>query len=69
MRFLLTLAVKKNRFPIEYRRVILSYIKNALTSCNNGKFYDDFFGVEKLERETQISYIDKLRKIEKNSIN
>lgn len=44
MRFLLTLAVKKNRFPIEYRRVILSYIKNALTSCNNGKFYDDFFG-------------------------
>ena len=44
MRFSLLLRLKNNKFPIEYRRVILSYIKNALTQCNDGKYYDEFFG-------------------------
>ena len=43
MRFCLTLEVKENKFPIEYRKVILSYIKNAIVNCNNGKYYDRFF--------------------------
>lgn len=44
MRFDLVLILKKNTFPIEYRKVILSYIKKALTECNNGKYFKDFFG-------------------------
>lgn len=44
MRFSLVLELKKNIFPIEYRRVILSYIKNTLSNCNNGKYLDKFFG-------------------------
>lgn len=43
MRFTLTLEMKKNIFPIEYRKLILSYIKNALSECNSGKYYDSFF--------------------------
>lgn len=44
MRFSLLLTLKKNVFPIEYRRVILSYIKNALSDCNDGKYFNEFFG-------------------------
>lgn len=43
MRFSLTLELKEASFPIEYRAVILSYIKNAILKCNNGKYYDKFF--------------------------
>lgn len=43
MRFSLVLELKKSIFPIEYRRVILSYIKNALSNCNDGKYFDKFF--------------------------
>ncbi len=47
MRFSLILTLKKNVFPVEYRRIILSYIKNALTYCNEGKYYGEFFGAIK----------------------
>lgn len=43
MRFGLTLELKEKVFPIEYRKVILSYIKNAISKCNNGKYYGKFF--------------------------
>jgi len=43
MRFSLVLELKKNVFSIEYRRVILSYIKNTLSDCNKGKYLDRFF--------------------------
>lgn len=43
MRFALTLELEKKNFPIDYRRLILSYIKNALSKCNNGKYYEKFF--------------------------
>lgn len=43
MRFCLTLQLKEKRFPIEYRRVIVSYIKNAISKCNDGKYYEEFF--------------------------
>lgn len=43
MRFCLVLELKEQVFPIEYRKVILSYIKNAITKCNDGKYYDKFF--------------------------
>ncbi|AAO35716.1 CRISPR-associated endoribonuclease Cas6 [Clostridium tetani] len=43
MRFCLTLHLKEKIFLIEYRKVILSYIKNAISKCNNGKYYECFF--------------------------
>lgn len=43
MRFYLSLKLEKNEFPLDYRRVILSYIKNAISNCNNGKYYDSYF--------------------------
>ncbi|MGG7057091.1 CRISPR-associated endoribonuclease Cas6 [Clostridium tertium] len=43
MRFSLTLQIKESVFPIEYRKVILSYIKNAISKCNDGKYYEEFF--------------------------
>lgn len=43
MRFTLTLELKEKAFPIEYRKLILSYIKNALSECNSGKYYNEFF--------------------------
>lgn len=43
MRFFLTLELKEPNFPIEYRKTILSYIKNALSKCNNGKYFEQFF--------------------------
>lgn len=43
MRFCLTMELKERVFPIEYRKVILSYIKNAISKCNDGKYYEKFF--------------------------
>ncbi len=28
----------------DYRRIVLSWLKTALTNCNNGKYYDRYFG-------------------------
>lgn len=43
MRFYLNLKLERNEFPLNYRRVILSYIKNAISNCNDGKYYDSYF--------------------------
>lgn len=43
MRFCLTLELKESNIPLDYRRIILSYIKNALSKCNDGKYYDKYF--------------------------
>ena len=43
MRFLLTLELEHKEIPIDYRKIILSYIKNALSKCNDGKYFDYFF--------------------------
>ena len=43
MRFYLTLELKQPFLPIEYRKLVLSYIKNAISKCNNGKYYSDYF--------------------------
>lgn len=43
MRFTLKFELKKAVFPVEYRSVILSYIKNAMSKCNDGKYYEEFF--------------------------
>lgn len=43
MRFVLNFELKENILPVEYRKVVLSYIKNALTNCNDGKYFDKYF--------------------------
>lgn len=43
MRFCLILELKEPKIPIEYRKIVLSYIKNAISKCNDGKYYEDFF--------------------------
>lgn len=43
MRFYLIMELEKNTFPIDYRRVILSYIKKALSEMSDGKYYDTYF--------------------------
>lgn len=43
VRFSLTLELKEKTLQIEYRKIVLSYIKNAIFKCNDGKYYDRFF--------------------------
>lgn len=43
MRFELIFQLKNKTFPIDYRRVILSYIKKALQDMSDGKYYDKYF--------------------------
>ena len=67
MRFSLVLELKKNIFPIEYRKIILSYIKNALSNCNEGKFFKEFFG-DIAKKEYCFSVIFPKSKFEKDKI-
>ena len=43
MRFALDLELHNSTLPIEYRKLVLSYIKNTLVKCNDGKYFDRFF--------------------------
>lgn len=43
MRFYLTLELEKNNFPKDYRKVILSYIKKALSEMLDGRYYSKYF--------------------------
>ncbi|MCI9070089.1 CRISPR-associated endoribonuclease Cas6 [Clostridium sp.] len=67
MRFALTLELEKKNFPIDYRRLILSYIKNALSKCNNGKYYEKFFK-DTIQKDYCFSVILPKAKFNKNYI-
>lgn len=67
MRFYLTLKLEKNEFPLDYRRVILSYIKNAISSCNDGKYYDVYFK-DTTQKDYCFSVVLPKPKYEKNKI-
>lgn len=43
MRFYLTLELEKKSFPTDYRKVILSYIKKALSEMLDGRYYSKYF--------------------------
>ncbi len=43
MRMELELELEQNVFPVDFRRVIVSFLKNALAKCNKGQFYDLYF--------------------------
>lgn len=67
MRFELLLNIKQMVFPIEYRKIILSYIKRALTECNNGKYFQEFFNNTK-QKEYCFSTIFPKSKFLKDEI-
>ncbi|MEG1310636.1 MAG: CRISPR-associated endoribonuclease Cas6 [Romboutsia sp.] len=43
MRFCLNLELEKNNFPTDHRKVILSYIKKALSEILDGMYYSRYF--------------------------
>lgn len=43
MKILLQLNLKNNKLPIDYRRVILSFFKKALSEIANGKYYEQYY--------------------------
>lgn len=43
MRFSLYFTLAHNRLPTELRRSIISFIKNALTEANDGRYFTSFF--------------------------
>lgn len=67
MRFTLTLELKDRIFPIEYRKLVLSYIKNALSECNNGKYYDEFFK-DTIQKDYCFSVVLPRAKFNKDNI-
>lgn len=67
MRFSLTLQLKENTFPLEYRSLILSYIKNAISKCNDGKYYDRFFK-DTTQKDYCFSVVLPKSKFDKNKI-
>lgn len=67
MRFTLTLELKDRIFPIEYRKLVLSYIKNALSECNNGKYYDEFFK-DTIQKDYCFSVVLPKAKFNKDNI-
>ncbi len=67
MRFLLTLELETFDIPIDYRRIVLSYVKNALSNCNEGKYYDKFFK-DTNQKDYCFSVILPKPKFEKDNI-
>ena len=43
MRFYLTFELEKSSLPKDYRRIILSYIKNSLSEILDGRYYSQYF--------------------------
>lgn len=43
MRFQIDFHLEEQKIPSDYRRVIISFIKNALTKYNNGEFFDLYY--------------------------
>lgn len=43
MKILLQFILKNNKLPIDYRRVFLSFFKNALSEIAEGKYYEKYY--------------------------
>lgn len=44
MKLELSLKLKQPEFPLDYRRSIISFFKNALTMSADGRYFDTYFG-------------------------
>lgn len=47
MKFECVFELKTETLPIDYRRCILSFIKKCLSTANEGKYFDDYYGPSK----------------------
>jgi len=43
MRFRLDFTLRKNELPLNYRKLFMSFIKSALTNCNNGEYFERYY--------------------------
>lgn len=44
MRLELLFNLEKPEIPQDYRKIFVSYLKNTISKCNKGEFYDRYFG-------------------------
>lgn len=58
MKFALEFILKKNAIPVEYRRVIMHFLKTCLGDTNDGKYYDDFYGEPRAKDLTFATFFD-----------
>lgn len=47
MKILLTFLTKGEKFPLDYRRVFLSFFKKSLSSVADGKYFEKYYGCYK----------------------
>lgn len=47
MKFECAFELKSETLPIDYRRCILSFIKKCLSTANEGRYFDDYYGPSK----------------------
>lgn len=43
MKIELQFLVKKNVFPLDYRRIFISFLKNCISNCNKGEYKDKYY--------------------------
>ncbi len=43
MKYIVKMEVQKNEFPSDYRRLVISFFKKAISSYMNGAFYEDLY--------------------------
>lgn len=58
MRIELDFLLKSNVIQVEYRRVIMHFIKTCLGEANNGKYYEDLYGEPKPRNFTFAVFFD-----------
>lgn len=67
MKFELIFELKHSKYPTDYRRVILSYTKKALSEVADGKYYEKYFK-DTVEKDFSFSVQFPKAKFEKNNI-
>lgn len=66
MRLELLLNLDAPNLPQDYKPLFVSYLKNALSKCNDGKFYDRYFGSVGVKDYSFSVMLSKPRFIEGN---
>ncbi len=64
MRVEVEFSTKKNEFPLEYRRVVMSYLKSSVQNCNGGKYMDEYYEAGQERRYSFAVFFDKPKYLE-----
>ncbi|KDR95722.1 CRISPR-associated endoribonuclease Cas6 [Peptoclostridium litorale DSM 5388] len=59
MRYELTFKLKENHIDLEYRKIIMSFFKSALTDHEGGKYFDLFYGHKDIKNFTFGVFFNK----------